>query len=66
MKTTTREKELAYVWHWKKPLPDGSVRAGHQCRVVARATVDNVVVRFNDGLEVTANRYAIRRAKETA
>lgn len=60
----TRETELNYVWFWKKPLGDGSVRKGDPCRVLSRGAKNTILVEFEDGYQVTTSRYAVRLAKE--
>jgi hypothetical protein len=44
-----------HVWNWTRRLPE---RFGTRCRVLARGTLNNVLVEFEDGLKVVASRYA--------
>ena len=47
------------VWHWKKRLPE---RKGQRCRILARGTLNSVLVEFEDGWKVIASKWAVRPA----
>lgn len=49
---------MTHVWFWVKYRPD---RKGHPCRVLCRGRNGNVLVEFEDGEQVIAPRYAVRR-----
>ena len=52
---------MTHVWYWRRHRGD---RKGHPCRVIARAPGPgprNVLVEFEDGEQVVAPRYAIRK-----
>jgi len=52
-----------YVWRWRKHLGE---RYGEQCSVVCRgrgAGPRNVLVRFRDGFQVVAPRWAVKLVK---
>lgn len=49
-----------YVWFWLSRLPE---RKGQPCEVLARGTMNSILVRFADGFQVVTSRYAVRRAK---
>ncbi len=52
---------MTHVWFWRKYRPD---RKGHACRVVCSANgrgPRNLLVEFEDGEQVIAPRYAVRR-----
>ncbi len=48
---------LPYRWHWRARLP---ARHGQPCRVLARGTMNSILVEFADGLRVITSRYAVR------
>jgi hypothetical protein len=49
-----------HVWYWRARLPD---RKGQPCRVLARGTMNSVLVEFEDGFQVVTSRWAVRRAR---
>jgi hypothetical protein len=51
--------DLPFVWFWKSRLPE---RKGERCEVLARGTMNSILVRFADGRRVVTSRYAVRRA----
>jgi len=61
--TTTARKTVdgatPYLWHWRVKLPE---RNGSLCYVLARGTMNSVLVAFEDGYRVVTSRYALRRA----
>ena len=48
-----------HVWFWRKRLPE---RRGQSCRVLARGTMNSILVEFKDGYRVVTSRYAVRKA----
>lgn len=51
-----------HIWWWRRHRPD---RKGHPCRVLARAAGPgprNVLVVFDDGEQVVAPMWAVRRS----
>ena len=57
-----RDDAMTHVWWWRTVRPD---RKGHPCRVLARGRGPgprNVAVEFDDGEQVVAPMFAIRRA----
>lgn len=54
---------MTHVWFWRKYRPD---RKDHRCRIVCAADgrgPRNLLVEFEDGEQVVAPRYAVRRIK---
>lgn len=51
---------MTHVWYWRSRLPE---RKGHPCRVLARGTMNSILVEFEDGYRVVTSRYAVRRRK---
>lgn len=55
-----------HTWHWIKrpvgPPPDFAPmpRKGQACRVVARGSLNSILVEFHDGWRVVTSRYAVR------
>jgi len=50
------------VWRWRARLGE---RHGTRCRIVARGSMNSVLVEFEaDGYRVVTSRYAVRRVKE--
>jgi hypothetical protein len=47
-----------HVWFWRARLPQ---RKGQPCRVLARGTLNSVLVEFDDGARVVTSRHAVRR-----
>lgn len=47
-----------YIWFWRSRLPE---RKGQSCRVVARGSMNTVLVEFIDGYRVFTSRWAVRR-----
>ena len=47
-----------YLWHWRARLPE---RKGQPCEVLARGSMNSILVRFADGFRVVTSRYAVRR-----
>lgn len=59
-----------HVWYWRtRPLCSWTCthahRKGQRCRVLARGSMNSILVEFEDGYRVVTSRYAVRRAKET-
>ena len=52
-----------YIWYWRARLPE---RKNQRCRVVARGSMNSVLVEFEDGYRAVTSRYAVRRVKEAA
>lgn len=50
---------MTHVWYWKSRLPD---RHRQPCRVLARGTMNSILVEFEDGYRAITSRYAVRRA----
>lgn len=52
-----------HVWYWKRQRAPGRAvdRKGRRCRILARGSMNSVLVEFEDGLRVVASRYAVRR-----
>lgn len=50
--------DFPYVWYWRKRLGE---RKGRRCRVLARGTMNSILVEFQDGFRVITSRYAVRR-----
>lgn len=48
---------MTHVWYWRSRLPE---RKGQPCEVVARGSLNSILVRFADGYEVVTSRYAVR------
>lgn len=48
-----------HVWFWRTRLPE---RKGQRCRVVARGSMNSVMVEFEDGTKTITSRYAVRKA----
>ena len=48
-----------YVWYWRARLPE---RKGQRCRVLARGSLNSILVEFADGYLVVTARYAVRKA----
>jgi hypothetical protein len=46
-----------YRWHWRKRLGE---RKGQECRVLAKGTMNTVMVEFPDGHQVITSRNAVR------
>ncbi len=53
-------KEFPHVWFWRARLPE---RKGQRCRVLARGKMNSILVEFEDGWQVVASRYAVRKVK---
>lgn len=51
---------MTHVWWWRSKLGD---RKGEPCRVLARGTMNSILVEFEDGYRVVTSRYAVRRAR---
>lgn len=49
--------DMTHVWWWKSRLPE---RKGQACRVLARGSMNTVLVEFEDGYRVTTSRFAVR------
>lgn len=52
--------EYTHIWYWRSRLPD---RKGQRCRVLARGTMNSILVEFEDGWRVVTSRYAVRKVK---
>jgi hypothetical protein len=52
--------ELTHIWYWRSRLPE---RKGQACHVLARGSMNSVLVQFADGYLVITSRYAVRRRK---
>lgn len=50
--------DYPYVWFWRSRLPE---RKGLACRVLARGTMNSILVEFEDGFRVVTSRYAVRK-----
>ena len=51
-----------YRWYWRARLPG---RNGQRCRIVARGSMNSVLVEFEqDGYRVVTSRYAVRRVQK--
>jgi hypothetical protein len=48
-----------HVWYWRSRLPE---RKGQRCRVLARGTMNSVLVEFEDGYRTVTSRHAVRKA----
>lgn len=56
------------VWAWRvRPIEfDGAffcplpLRKGQRCRVIARGSMNSVLVEFDDGRRILTSRYAVR------
>lgn len=51
---------MTHVWFWRCRLPE---RKGTPCRVLARGSLNSILVVFDDGFKVVTSRYAVRRRK---
>ena len=51
--------DYPYIWFWLSRLPE---RKGQACRVLARGTMNSILVEFEDGWQVVTSRYAVRKA----
>lgn len=49
--------DFTYVWYWRTRLPE---RKGQPCRVLARGSMNSILVEFMDGYKVVTSRYAVR------
>ncbi len=49
---------LTHTWFWRTRLPE---RKGQPCRVLARGSMNTILVEFADGFRVFTSRYAVRR-----
>lgn len=45
-------------WYWRKRLPE---RKGEPCRILARGTMNSVLVEFEDGHRVVTSGWAVRK-----
>jgi hypothetical protein len=50
-----------HQWRWRARLGD---RHGQRCRIVARGSMNSVLIQFEAGYRVVTSRYAVRRVKE--
>lgn len=48
------------VWYWRKRHGD---RKGQRCRIVARGTMNSILVEFEDGFRTITSRWAVRLTK---
>ena len=48
-----------YIWYWRKRLPD---RKGQPCKVLARGSMNSILIEFEDGERFVTSRYAVRKA----
>lgn len=51
---------MTHVWYWKSRLPE---RKGQPCKVLARGTMNSILVQFEDGFRVITSRFAVRKRK---
>lgn len=49
---------MTHVWYWRARLPE---RKGQPCRVLARGTMNSILVEFADGFQVVTSRWAVRK-----
>ncbi len=49
----------SHVWYWRAKLPE---RKGQPCRVIARGSMNSILVEFADGYRVVTSRHAVRLA----
>jgi hypothetical protein len=49
-----------HTWFWLNRLPE---RKGQRCRVLARGTLNSILVEFEDGVKVVTSRWAVRPAR---
>jgi hypothetical protein len=47
-----------HTWYWRARLPE---RKGQPCRVLARGSMNSILVEFADGFRAITSRYAVRR-----
>lgn len=55
-----RERPFDHVWFWRSRLPR---RKGQRCRVLARGSMNSVLVEFEDETKTVTSRYAVRKAR---
>ena len=55
---TTDDSEWTHTWYWRKNLPD---RKGQRCKVLARGTMNSIMIEFEDGVRHVVSRYAVRK-----
>jgi len=49
-----------HQWRWSSRLPQ---RKDRKCRVLAKGSMNSVLIEFEDGYKVIASRYAIKPIK---
>lgn len=49
---------MTHAWWWRARLPE---RKGQTCRVLARGSLNSILVQFADGSRVVTSRWAVRR-----
>lgn len=54
------EQPFDHVWFWRSRLPR---RKGDRCRVLARGSMNSVLVEFEDGTKTVTSRYAVRKVR---
>lgn len=53
---------MTHVYRWRKWRPDWH---GRPCRVVARGSLNSVLIEFADGTRAVTSRFAVRRPAGT-
>ena len=49
---------MTYIWYWRCRLPE---RKGQRCKILARGSMNSILVEFEDGYRVITSFHAVRK-----